>query len=248
MPISAKLFKIEVYPTMFPVTIDPLNMGIGDDFRLRTKVEMLGMGEYSEKSLEKLKVTHDVGRKFEGVAYSSEHGRLEDLVSIAEEKEFPVFVFPEKDYLFSAFSSKEMFNSAFKRLRQYTGLLEKTEGKYLSVSPIKLDLQKIKDSYTRDAMGPKVMGGWFRELNITNVDVAYIGGGGVDDSDDWFRYETSGKISALRLDFPGENPEEEPLRLLITSDASIISYKHLPENYLLKLFVPIIEFIKLSIE
>lgn len=244
MPVSAKLFKVKLYPKEFPVNTVPTATRFGDNFELMTKVDHLGKGEYKEKDLEKLMIIHDKGSKFEGIGYSKENGRIEDILSIAEEKEFPAFVFPEKDYLFAAYSSKDVFNQAFKRLSQHNNTFEEAEGKKLDAQKIIIDLTKLKESYADEDFSPSVMGGWFRDLKITNVDVAYLGGGGVVESDDWFKYESSGEISALRLDFPNPDIDEEPFRLLLTRDGSLFSFKNFSENEFLKIVVPIFEYIK----
>lgn len=244
MPVSAKLFKINRYPSEFPIETVPTNTGLGDDFQLRTKMELLGKGEYTEKDLTKLNIIHDKGTEFEGIGYSKEDGRITDLISIAEEKQFPAFVLPEKDYLITAFSAKVMFNQAIRRLSQYYDTFDTEGKKRLDAKPVKVDLQKVKESFSENGDAPKIRGGWFKDLKITNVDVAYIGGGEVDDSDEWFKYETSGKISALRLDYPNPDPDEEPFRLLITSDGAIFSYKNFAENQFLKIIVPIYEYLK----
>jgi hypothetical protein len=248
LPVSAKLFKITKFPEEFPIKTQPTATGLNDNFQLETKVERIGKGEYKEKNLTKLMVTHDKGTKFEGIGYSEESGRIGDIISLAEEKEFPAFVFPENDYLFSAFSSKEVFNQAFKRLSNYYDTFEVEGKKRLITQKVKINLHKVKTSYTDEDTSPAIMGGWFRDLKITNVDVAYLGGGGVEGSDDWTKYETSGKISALRLDFPNPNLDEEPFRLLLTSDGSIFSYKSFREHDFLKIVVPIFEYITQFIE
>jgi hypothetical protein len=242
MPVSTKIFEIETFPEEFPIETTPVIADGVTEFELRTSVRHLGVGEYAHKDLIKLLINHDRGKKFEGVGYSEENGRIEDLISIAEEKEFPAFVFPEKNYLISAFSAKEIYNQAFRRLRQYYNALQ-DNNKVLKAKPVKIDLQKLKESYDTSGTGPSIRGGWFKNLRITNVDVAYIGGGGVDGSDEWFKYENSGTISALRLDFPQADPEEEPHRFMLTNDGSIYCYKTLSENELLNTLVPIYEYI-----
>ena len=46
-----------------------------------------------------------------------------------------------------------------------------------------------------------VRGGWFRDLDIADVSTAAIFGNNVGDSDEWERYETSGKLSSLVIEF-----------------------------------------------
>lgn len=244
MPVSAKLFKLEKFPSKWPIETTPASGAGMGDLKLLTKVEALGRGEYKEKNLEKVMITHDKAERFSGVGYSETFGRIEDLIGIANESEFPAFIMPEKDYLFAAYSSKEMFNQAFRRLNQHTNIYDAdAKDKELRAKPVKIDLQKVKDSFTKGTDSPKIQGGWFKNLQITNVDVAYIGGGNVDDSDEWTKYETSGKISALRLDYPNADIEGEPLRILLTSDGTVFNYKNFSEKDLLALVVPIFEYV-----
>lgn len=243
MPVSTKIFKVNRYPDVFPVqTIPTVEVG-ATQFELITKVSYLGIGEYREKDIPKVMINHDRGKKFSGVGYSEENGRITDLISVAEDKEFPGFFIDNNQYVFTANSTKNVYNHAFKRLIGYTGSEEKEQGRYLEAKPLKLDLQKMKESFENDNDAPTIRGGWFKDLNLTSVEVAYIGGGGVEESDEWFKYQTSGTISALRLDFPGKDIDDEPYRFMITSDAAIHSYKALPENELLTILVPIYEYI-----
>jgi hypothetical protein len=239
LSVSTKIFEISKYPIEFPIQTEPVIVEGAAHFELRTKADSIGFGEYQQAQLEKLMINHDKGKKFEGVGYSEENGRIDDITSLAEDKEFPAFVFPNKDYIIAAYTSKEVYNGAFKRLRSYASVDKEKENDKLYASPVKLNLQKLKESYDATGTGPETRGGWFKKLKINNVDVAYIGGGGVDDSDEWFKYETSGTISALRLDFPNVDLEEEPYRFMITSDGSIFCYKTLTENEMLKILYPI---------
>lgn len=242
MPVSTKIFQVSNYPTSFPVeTIPSVDPG-ATQFELVTRILHLGLGEYTKEEIPKIMINHDRGKKFKGVGYSEENGRITDLISVAEDKEFPGFFIKDKEYVFVAYSTKDVYNHAFKRLAGYTGTEDKARGAYLEAKPLKLDLEKLKESFENDSDAPTIRGGWFKNLNLTSVEVAYIGGGGVVESDEWFKYQTSGTISALRLDFPGLDVEDEPLRFMITNDAAIHSYKSLPENELLEILIPIYEY------
>jgi len=237
MPISAKLYKIEGYPNVLPIETSP-EYGQFSDISLRTKVELLGLSEFG--GLTKLNITHDQGEKYEGVGYSDSRGRIDDLVFVADEKIFPVFVDTGHQWLFAAYSSKKIFSAAFSRLWKWIH----TEQQSLRVKPQTVDLASLKNSFEEGANNPQIKGGWFNRLNLLNVNVAYIGGNDVSDSEEWDRYETNGQISALRLDLPNNNPDEEPIRIMLTRDASLFSYKHFTENEFLRICIPIFDVVK----
>ena len=216
----------------------PLTSNTQTDIELRTKVELLGQSEYGD--LTKLQITHDVGRDFEGVGYSEVHGRIDDLIHIASVNLFPAFVYEERQWLISAYSSKQVFNAAFKRLRAWAPI-DANESQ-LRAKPVGIDLLRMKAAYDLQAEGPQIKGGWFSRIQLLNVDVAYIGGTEVATSEDWDRYETNGLISAMRVDYPNDDPELEPSRLLLTKDGSVFSYKTLPEGEFLRLILPIFDF------
>lgn len=240
MPISAKLFRIERYPTNLPIETIPVTFNTQTDITLRTKVELLGQSEYGD--LTKLQITHDTGREFAGIGYSEEQGRIDDLIHIANENLFPAFVDDERQWLISAYSSKQVFNAAFKRLRAW--MPTDANDSQLRAKPVGIDLLRMKASYDVQAEGPQIKGGWFSRIQLLNVDVAYIGGIDVSTSEDWGRYETNGLISAMRVDYPNDDPDLEPSRLLLTKDGSVFSYKTLPEGEFLRLILPIFDFAK----
>ncbi|GAB6170528.1 hypothetical protein JCM15765_33240 [Paradesulfitobacterium aromaticivorans] len=240
MPISAKLFHIERYPVNLPIETMPTTANSQTNITLRTKVELLGHSEYG--TLTKLQITHDLGHDFEGVGYSKEQGRIDDLIHIASENAFPAFVDDGRQWLISAYSSKQVFNAAFKRLRAWMPI-DANESQ-LRAKPVGIDLLRMKDSYDQQAEGPQIKGGWFSRIQLLNVDVAYIGGSDVATSEDWDRYETNGLISAMRVDYPNDDPDQEPFRLLLTKDGSVFSYKVFPEGEFLKLILPIFDFAK----
>jgi len=241
MAISAKLFMIERYPEEFPVKTEPMVINPASNVLLQTKVEHLGQSEFG--GFTKLNITHDLGENFEGIGYSEEHGRIDDLIHIATEKTFPAFVDSEHKWLISAYSAKPIFNAAFKRLIRWASLTADNQNQ-LRVKPISIDLAKLKQSYEEESEGPQIKGGWFSRIQLLNVNVAYIGGSDVSSTEDWDRYEAHGLISALRLDFPNEDPDLEPNKILLAKDGAIFSYKHFSEHEFLKIIFPIFDFAK----
>lgn len=239
MPISAKLFRIERYPTTLPIETLPTIANTQTDITLKTKVELLGQSEYG--NLVKLQVSHDQGHSFEGVGYSQEHGRIDDIIHIANENIFPAFVDSDHQWLISAYSSKPVFNAAFKRLRAWRPVGDES---ILMAKPVEIDLLQMKAAYDQQAEGPQIKGGWFSRIQLLNVDVAYLGGTDVATSEDWDRYEANGLISAMRVDYPNDDPDLEPFRLLLTKDGSIFSYKIFLEGEFLRLILPIFDFAK----
>lgn len=218
----------------------PVTSNAQTDIPLRTKVELLGQSEYGD--LAKLQITHDSGRDFEGIGYSEERGRIDDLIHIASENLFPAFIDNERQWLISAYSSKQVFNSAFKRLRAW--MPTDANESQLRARPVGIDLLRMKATYDQQAEGPQIKGGWFSRIQLLNVNVAYIGGSDVSTSEDWDRYETNGLISAMRVDYPNDDPDLEPFRLLLTKDGTVFSYKMFPEGEFLRLILPIFDFAK----
>lgn len=231
MPVSIKMYRITQYPTEFPVRSYQVSSGL--EVKLKTEVYELGRSEYTRTTLIKLQIEHQIGEKFEGKGFL-EDGSIYDLVAISTSEVFPCFV-EDKKFLYATGTRRVVSEQALMRLKKYP------EGdNRLITEPVSIDLLAFKDHILNS--NAAIKGGWFRGLKIDNVEVAYLGGGAVTESWDWERYETSGgTISALRIDIPTLDVEEEYFKVLLTRDGNCVIYKNLGELDLLKIAIPIFE-------
>lgn len=230
MAQSIKMHKITTIPESYPVESEEVNSGI-NAVSFKTKIQHIGQSEY-DSDLKKLKITHEVGGVFEGKGIL-EDGSIHNIVATASSEEFPCFVKEEK-YLYTSGTRREVSAQALRRLRRF-----RKPDNQLIAENIKLNLLDFK-SYLEDSEEGNIKGGWFRGMAVTNVEVAYLGGGAVTESDDWDRYETSGgEISALRIDLPLGDLEDEPTKVLLTRDGNCVVYKNVGEHGLLHIAMPL---------
>jgi hypothetical protein len=227
------MYRIKQYPTTFPVRSQQTNPGFTQS-TFTTSVEELGKSEYNEMDLIKLQVIHQIVDKFEGKGFL-EDGSQYDLVAVSTTQMFPCFV-QGKEYLYSTGTTRTVSEQGLSRLKRFP---EKEN--QLLAEPIKLNLIGYKE-YLESNGDAAIKGGWFRGMKIANVEVAYLGGGTVTESSDWARFETSGgTISALRLDIPTPDPDEEKIKILLTKDGNCVIYRNYGELELLKIAIPIFE-------
>ncbi|WP_144467667.1 hypothetical protein [Bacillus toyonensis] len=231
---SIKMYKINKFPTTFPVATEKVvNDGI-DKIQFETIVKVLGDSEYEGTPLKKLQIIHQIGAVFSGKGIL-EDGSIHEIIATANEEAFPAFVKSEQ-YLYTSGTRREISVQAIKRLRQF-----KKHDNSLEAQNVKLNLTDFK-THLEESNGGAIKGGWFRGMKIKNVEVAYLGGGSVTNSDDWERYETSGgTISALRIDLPLGGAEEEPTKVLLTHDGNCVVYKNVGEHDLLSIAIPVFE-------
>jgi len=233
VPISIKMYRIKQYPARFPVRSQQTNPGFTRATFITT-VEELGKSEYKEMDLIKLQVSHQIGEKFEGKGFL-EDGSEYDLVAVSTTHMFPCFV-QGKEYLYCTGTSRAVSEQAISRLRRYP-----EHDNQLIAEHVKLNLIGYKEFLEKNG-DAAIKGGWFRGMKIANVEVAYLGGGSVTESSDWERYETSGgTISALRLDIPTLDPDDEKIKVLLTKDGNCVIYRNYGELDLLKTAIPIFE-------
>lgn len=231
MAQSIKMFRIKSYPTSFPVESAEVNNGISS-VNFKTIVKLLGDSEYESTPLKKIQIQHEIGVSFQGKGIL-EDGSIYDLVGTASTEVFPCFV-KDEEYLYTSGTKREISAQALKRLRQFKMPLN-----FLEAVNVKLNLTDFK-SYLEDSQEGAIKGGWFRGMKVKNVEVAYLGGGSVTASDDWERYETSGgTISALRIDLPIGELEDDPIKVLITQDGNCVVYKSVGEHDLLSIAIPL---------
>lgn len=241
MAVSIKMYRVTQYPVNFPIVTADVNPGFSSAM-FKTAVEVLGRSEYTDE-LTKLQVTHDIGNEFKGKGWI-EDGSNVDLVAISDVQRFPCFA-QGTQYLYTSGTTRVISEQALKRLRRYP---EDTQN-CLVAEPVKINLINFKE-YILTHGEAAVKGGWFRGMQIANVEVAYLGGGTVAESSDWERYEASGgTISAIRIDLPTLDPEEEKIKLLFTKDGNCVLYKNdTGELDLLRITLPIFESAKDFIE
>ncbi|AMQ19672.1 hypothetical protein [Geobacillus sp. JS12] len=232
MPQSIKLYKIEKYPNEFPVHSAEVNPGYTQN-TFRTTVKYLGKSEYTRIDLEKVQIIHEIADKFEGKGIL-EDGSIHELVAISKEEQFPCFI-KNREFLYTS-GKRIISEQALKRLRRHN-----KPDNHLIAKSVKIDLVAFKE-YLEQSREGDIKGGWFRGMQIENVQVAYLGGGSVTESDDWERYETSGgTISALRIDIPVTGEEEDAIKTLLTRDGNLVIYKNYGENEMLRIAMPIFE-------
>ncbi|MFX3618000.1 MAG: hypothetical protein ACE3JK_10775 [Sporolactobacillus sp.] len=233
MTQSIKVYKIEKYPNEFPVESENVNPGFSKMI-FKTVVKTLGESEYSKTKLEKVQIIHPVADEFEGQGIL-EDGSIQDIVALSTTEAFPCFI-KEKKFIYTAETKRIISEQALKRLRRYP-----KEDNKLVATPVEIDLAAFKKELEENE-GGSIKGGWFKNMKIENVKVAYLGGGTVTESKDWERYETGGGIiSALRMDIPTLNEEDEPIKILLTKDGNCVVYKNYGELDLLRVTMPVFE-------
>lgn len=234
MAQSIKMYSIENYPTELPVESEQVtNQGIQRvDFK--TSVKFLGDSEYESTSLKKLQIIHEVGSVFAGRGIL-EDGSIHDIIATSQTEVFPAFV-KDETYLYTSGTRREISVQAIKRLRQFN-----KPDNFLAAKNVKINLTDFK-AHLEESNEGAIKGGWFRGMQVQNVEVAYLGGGAVTASDDWERYETSGgTISAMRIDLPLGDIEDEPTKVLLTHDGNCVVYKNVGEHDLLNIAIPLFE-------
>ena len=85
-----------------------------------------------------------------------------------------------------------------------------------------VDLQEM-----RAKLQGNVRGGWFRNLEIADVSTAAIFGANVSESEEWHRYEDSGTLSALVMEFTYRGGKHS---VQITKNGTITLYGNYQER------------------
>jgi len=230
------MYKILELPKELPVESAQTSPGYGG-VSFVTKVTQLGQSEYPDKSLDKWQIMHEIGEEFLGKGYI-EDGSQYDIVAVSTSERFPCFVEDQK-FLYTFGTKRVVSEQALRRLRKFPNGDNK-----LIAEPVQINLVGLKAKLmNEDAI---IRGGWFRRMQIANVEVAYLGGTSVVESDDWDRYESSGgTISALRLDIPTIDVERESIKILFTSDGNCVVYRsQITEFELLRHTMPLFDLAK----
>jgi hypothetical protein len=239
---SIKMYQINRYPDSFPISSAEVTSGEGNTTFV-TKASLLGKSEYTEVDLDKVQIKHELGDKFSGKGIL-EDGSVYDIVAVSTEEKFPCFV-KDKEFVYTSGTKRVISEQALKRLRTHPNINPEER---FDARPVKIDLVGFKEHLQSSQEGA-IKGGWFRGMLIENVEVAYLGGGSVTESEDWEKYETSGgSISALRIDIPGLTEDSEAIKTLITKDGNLVIYRHFDEYEMLSIAIPIFEAVEQFIQ
>ena len=131
-------------------------------------------------------------------------------------EEFHLFIPLNQSYLYATVNT-HVCNELLKRVKASRNLV--------SYSTHEVDLAGIKTLFLSE-----VRGGWFKYLKIADVSAAAIFGSNVGDSDDWLRYENSGEISALMVEFKDDGVKHS---VQITRTGTIVLFENFSESYAL---------------
>ncbi|MCY8114083.1 hypothetical protein MOE90_14050 [Bacillus spizizenii] len=234
MPQSIIMQRVINFPEQLPLETNEFNTG-SESQSFKTTLKNLGSTEYTEEDLKKYQVIHPIGDSFTGKGYL-EDGTAHDIIAISADETFNVAK-SDDDFLYFWGSKKSIIEHGIKRL--IDGTVGRGNNQYNS-QPITIDLRKLKEELEEND-NAAIKGGWWRDLKIADVEVAYLGGGTVTASQNWSSYEESdGIISALRLDVPNpiEN-EDDILSVLLTKDGNIVVYKKVGEKNLFDIAMPL---------
>lgn len=220
MPQSIIMQRCIHFPKNFPLETTEFSTGEGRNI-FKTEIRYLGLGEYTDVEVKKYQVIHPIGDSFDGKGYL-EDGSVYDLIAISTNEVFNIFK-TQDDFLFFSGSKKTVIEHGIKRL--INGTASYGENRFHS-EKVSINLRTLKEELEQGALA-QIKGGWWRDLKIADVEVAYLGGGTVTESQYWNTYEESdGIISALRLDVP--NPldnDDEILKVLLTKEGNLVIYK-----------------------
>jgi hypothetical protein len=245
MPQSILMQKVVNFPSEFPVVTTESNTGETRAL-FKSEIRELGRSEYTEEEIAKYQVIHPIGNSFEGKGII-EDGSEHELIAISREETFNMFKTTD-DYVLYTDSKKAIIEHGIKRLIKGTHYLNENR---FEAEKISINLSDLKQEIQDGALG-RIRGGWWRDLQIADVEVAYLGGGSVTDSDYWSTYEDSeGIISALRLDIPNtlDEDEDELLKVLLTKEGNLVVYKNIPsEKNLLEIAMTIFTLAKNHLE
>lgn len=239
MPQSIIMQKSIKFPEQLPIETNEFNTG-SESQSFKTTLKTLGSTEYTEEDLKKYQVIHPIGDSFTGKGYL-EDGTAHDIVAISANETFNIAK-SEDNFLYFWGSKKAIIEHGVKRL--IDGTVGHGNNQFNSEA-ITIDLRKLKEELEAND-NAAIKGGWWRDMQIADVEVAYLGGGTVTASKNWSSYEESqGIISALRLDVPNPiEPQGDILSVLVTKDGNIVVYKKVDEKNLFDIAMPLFSIAK----
>ncbi|MDC3415102.1 hypothetical protein NC797_15050 [Aquibacillus sp. 3ASR75-11] len=245
MPQSIIMQRLISFPQEFPVRTN--TTGTAETRLMFTsEIRELGLSEYTEETINKYQVLHPIGNSFEGKGII-EDGSEHELIAVSREESFNIFK-TQDDFLLFTDAKKAIIEHGIKRLTD--GTYNHGEGNIFKTEKLTINLSSLKEEIQDGALG-RIRGGWWRGLQIADVEVAYLGGGTVTESYYWNTYEESeGIISALRLDIPNlMDDENEVLKVLLTKEGNLVVYKDIPtERHLLEVATTIFNLAKNHLE
>lgn len=240
MPQSIIMQKIVEFPTNLPVKTNETTIN-ENSLTFSSEIRRLGLSEYREEEIIKYQVLHPIGNSFEGKGII-EDGSEHELIAVSRNETFNIFKTSD-NYLLFTNSKKSVMEHGIKRLTDGT-YSHQDESRFKS-EKVTIDLSSLKEEIQSGALA-RIRGGWWRGLQIADVEVAYLGGGTVTESQYWNTYEESeGIISAIRLDIPNLMEGEEILKVLLTKEGNLVVYKDIPtERHLLEIATTIFNLAK----
>lgn len=246
MPQSVIMQRIQSFPQRFPVFTNEVGLQGHDRLTFRSEIRELGRSECTTEEIEKYQVIHPIGNAFEGYGII-EDGSEHEIIAISKHETFNMYK-TEDNYVFLSNAKKAVIEHGIKRLKDGTSNLQR-DNQVFYTERVTINLSTLKEEIQEGALG-RIRGGWWRDLQIADVEVAYLGGGTVTDSDYWNTYEESeGIISALRLDVPNLMENEELLKVLLTKEGNLVIYKDVPtERQLLEIATTLFNLAKNHLE
>lgn len=191
-------FPVERWQTSQQRAID------GDD-AVTTIVEPVS--GWSHPDFKKFEVVHESRLYFEG------RFRNEPINSVVRKYRFDVYLDSEGRTAF-VHATKRLWHEAFRRI-------ERDQHSTFRWTEREIDLIAL-----REKLEPRIGGGWFGNMKIAKVETAGIFGPNVATSDEWERYEQTGRLSAIIIDFTfGDNDH----KLMLSDDSTIVIYRELGE-------------------
>lgn len=163
--------------------------------------------EWSHPEFRKFEVIHESRLFFEGRVKS------DPIDSVVRKYRFFVYLDAEGKTAFVQ-ATKKLWHEAFRRI-------EKDQHATLRWEEREIDLIDLGAK-----LAPRIGGGWFGDMKIAKVETAGIFGPNVATSDEWERYEQTGRLSAIIIDFTfGDND----YKLMLCQDSTIVIYRELAE-------------------
>ena len=177
---------------------------------VHSTIKLLGISEHP--AYRKYHVMHEVLRHLKWRFHDEVRFQLVTI------EEFPLFVSQNGDHLL-AMTNEVICDEFLHRLQD--------QCPQLRYAKPDVDLKKLCQ-----AQHMHVRGGWFGGLEIPDVRLAAIFGPNVSDSDDWGRYENSGKVTMLQMQvrFRDENP-----LVSVSSGGGVVVFSSYPEQDALEL-------------
>jgi len=201
------IIKVNKFPTSEDVPETGLETshqlplpGMDGDETAYTRFKKLGLSE--NEDFEKYKIEHEDLESIEG--------RLRGQLISSYIRIYSIFAYYKRDKdILIVGGKKKIWWRAYDRLHKaYPGLFE-TEKPEINLSNLRTGLE------------PKVIGGYFNELGIANVNAASIFGSSVGESEEWERYEEAGELNALLISV---NYKGIPRSIMLTKERVVVLY------------------------